>query len=182
MVKRILDGGKRVYDPANEWMRVSDREDLNILWMRYVGSRRLSEGEELDILNGLKGGLKKGLLYSLYLQSKYWKRVRMVVLKRDNFECTKCRSVYDLNVHHKRYGRIFGEESLEDLQVLCQRCHSRHSKRYDLLAGSSKARIIPCEGNMQLFSALRMRRGEFDARAVSRKIEEDKAVAIIREE
>jgi 5-methylcytosine-specific restriction endonuclease McrA len=60
--------------------------------------------------------------YSDYLRSNRWRRVRMVVLKRDGFKCAKCSTAKNLHVHHITYKRL-GDEDLDDLISLCGRCH-----------------------------------------------------------
>jgi HNH endonuclease len=45
-------------------------------------------------------------------------------LEAAGFTCQLCDSKDKLQVHHRRYDNI-GHESLSDLIVLCDRCHSR---------------------------------------------------------
>lgn len=62
--------------------------------------------------------------YKSFLRSKYWKKVREAVLKRDNYRCKGCDSVTKLHVHHLTYNNHFREhENLNDLITLCDLCH-----------------------------------------------------------
>lgn len=55
-----------------------------------------------------------------------WKRKRAAILKRDNYKCTVCGSIKDLQVHHTYY---YIEEMApwlypdESLLTLCEDCH-----------------------------------------------------------
>ena len=73
------------------------------------------------------------LNYNLFLKSDYWKKVRKLVLIRDNNECQnigyfgKCQynyNVKDLEVHHLTYKNHKNElNHLDDLVTLCKWCH-----------------------------------------------------------
>lgn len=63
--------------------------------------------------------------YAIYVQSKHWKRIK-VLFKHSPFHkgrCYVCGSKEKLELHHKTYERI-GHENLDDLQELCDLCHS----------------------------------------------------------
>lgn len=71
--------------------------------------------------------------YKEYLSTPYWKVVRKLKLRRANYKCELCNSSENLNVHHKTY-KHKGTEicHLEDLIVLCQKCHAKfHDKLGD---------------------------------------------------
>jgi 5-methylcytosine-specific restriction endonuclease McrA len=62
--------------------------------------------------------------YKTFLSSKYWQKVKLLVLKRDGNKCTKCNSKTDLLPHHLTYKNHFNElNHLEDLITLCSHCH-----------------------------------------------------------
>lgn len=67
--------------------------------------------------------------YQQYLASDQWRRIRNLVLERDGFKCRRCGDggraadiISHLDVHHITYDRR-GEEHLDDLVLLCRRCH-----------------------------------------------------------
>jgi 5-methylcytosine-specific restriction endonuclease McrA len=63
-------------------------------------------------------------LYLEFLKSEYWKKVRKRVLKRDKHMCKKCKSKFNLQVHHKTYIHHGLEHKyLKDLITLCDICH-----------------------------------------------------------
>ncbi len=69
--------------------------------------------------------------YTAYLRSDEWKAVKRAVLVRDNYQCTECSSVDNLQIHHLNYNNIFFEEynNYEDLVTLCQFHHfKKHNK------------------------------------------------------
>lgn len=63
-----------------------------------------------------------------YMKSKRWRKKRAKVLARDGHKCVQCkRSDRQLHVHHLTYER-YGNERLDDLVTLCERCHSTEHK------------------------------------------------------
>ena len=66
----------------------------------------------------------KNLPYNEYLQTEYWKKLRLQILERALYKCELCYSSNKLNVHHKTYEQK-GEELLTDLICLCNRCHKK---------------------------------------------------------
>ena len=60
--------------------------------------------------------------YSHCIKSHRWKRLRKLVLERDEYTCRHCGSNRDLTVHHRHYSSL-GHEQLDDLQTLCRKCH-----------------------------------------------------------
>ena len=69
--------------------------------------------------------------YNTFLNSTYWKKVRLLVLERDKYKCQNCinlnKSYYskkDLEVHHLTYKNHKNElHHLDDLTTLCKSCH-----------------------------------------------------------
>jgi hypothetical protein len=57
-----------------------------------------------------------------YLKSSTWKNIRMAALDHYGRVCAKCNQ-YGTDVHHLLYPSVQGEESMEDLMVLCRSCH-----------------------------------------------------------
>ncbi len=60
--------------------------------------------------------------YNEYLQSSIWDEKREDVLLRDDYTCQSCGDTQGLHVHHITYKRL-GNERMEDLITLCDRCH-----------------------------------------------------------
>jgi len=68
-----------------------------------------------------------GKSYFDFLDSKYWKTVREMVLKIDKHQCRICSTKTGLQVHHDTYRNHFKEHlHLEDLLTLCGDCHKEH--------------------------------------------------------
>lgn len=65
-------------------------------------------------------------LYTKYIASNAWMRVRVRVFNRRGVQCEKCGSTDGtrLDIHHLTYERL-GFERDEDLQILCQACHRK---------------------------------------------------------
>jgi 5-methylcytosine-specific restriction endonuclease McrA len=60
--------------------------------------------------------------YLAYLDSDQWMLIRRLKLEEARGKCEVCSSDKLLQVHHRDYSRLFNER-LEDLTVLCDRCH-----------------------------------------------------------
>jgi DNA-directed RNA polymerase subunit RPC12/RpoP len=61
--------------------------------------------------------------------AKYWKDIREAALERAGYSCEECGTAnVVLHAHHLTYERL-GHELLEDLEILCRRCHGKRPKR-----------------------------------------------------
>jgi ElaB/YqjD/DUF883 family membrane-anchored ribosome-binding protein len=60
--------------------------------------------------------------YTEYLKTDTWKIIRAQRLAMDNCECVLCGNNAE-NVHHRRYPRKWGTETVVDLISLCGECH-----------------------------------------------------------
>jgi len=69
--------------------------------------------------------------YKEYLKSDRWKKLRKIVLNRDNNKCIVCGTRYNLQVHHLHYKGIYENMDFktDQLVTLCKKCHDiEHSK------------------------------------------------------
>jgi ribosomal protein L31 len=85
--------------------------------------------------------------YKEQLLTIEWKKRRLQIIKRDNEQCTKCKSKNDLQVHHKIYinGFMAWEYPHQYLITLCKNCHKNLHKKVDakeLILDENKARKI----------------------------------------
>ena len=106
------------------------QEEIDDLWHKHVGSRRIFGNNELSILRKLKKDkvVPWDKLYAMYLTSKHWRSLRAKVLKRDERKCVKCgKSEKHMHVDLLEY-KGFGKEKMEDLQTLCKVCHQKKSE------------------------------------------------------
>jgi len=55
-------------------------------------------------------------------REKYLKKIRQKIMIRDNYQCVKCGSKLNLNMHHKTY-KNEPRSKMEDLVILCEECH-----------------------------------------------------------
>lgn len=63
--------------------------------------------------------------YLSYLTTEHWLATRKAKLIAVDWQCENCGAEMGdvtLDVHHLNYARI-GEESMDDLKVLCRGCH-----------------------------------------------------------
>jgi hypothetical protein len=84
--------------------------------------------------------------YQAYLKSSVWADKRAIALKRSPC-CVLCSSTDYLQVHHRKYPSVLGEEPQSWLTVLCEKCHMHyHNKRAGRPKKKSKSvRRIECE-------------------------------------
>lgn len=63
--------------------------------------------------------------YYKQLKHPLWLLKRKMILDRDNHQCTNCKSIFDLQVHHKKYceDHKAWEYYDHDLITLCKKCH-----------------------------------------------------------
>lgn len=69
--------------------------------------------------------------YHEYLQSDAWRAVSRAAKERAGWMCALCESSEDLETHHRTYARLGQAGELDDLVVLCGRCHRRHHGTFD---------------------------------------------------
>lgn len=101
--------------------------------------------------------------YYAHLMSQRWRDTREIKLEQTDGRCEKCgKRKQHMNVHHLTYENVYNER-LEDLQVLCRRCHKdehgidRKEKVENKLPISTKeSRKATCEVRRQTLSAARL--------------------------
>jgi len=59
----------------------------------------------------------------IYIKTDHWKSLKNEKLSHQHF-CEMCRKSNNLDVHHLRYRNLY-DVSIEDLKVLCRRCHTK---------------------------------------------------------
>jgi 5-methylcytosine-specific restriction endonuclease McrA len=60
----------------------------------------------------------------LQLEPDVYERLRNQILRRDGWRCQSCGSMSNLEVHHRKFRSHSGEDSEENLIVLCNACHA----------------------------------------------------------
>ena len=63
--------------------------------------------------------------YSRYIHSPRWKSLKDAVMRERGVSCERCNasgSITKVHLHHLTYERL-GRERMEDVQLLCERCH-----------------------------------------------------------
>ena len=74
--------------------------------------------------------------YWQLLRDPRWQKKRLEVMQRDEFSCATCgNAAATLNVHHIKYrkGAKPWEYDADELQTLCENCHSRKHELEDQL-------------------------------------------------
>ena len=96
-------------------------------WDRYAYRRR-AKVVKRERKKRKHAPLKFAGTYLEYLQSHQWQSKRKAAFARYGKKCCRCGATKRLNVHHRNYGTLFNE-SVADLEVLCEPCHAKeHGK------------------------------------------------------
>jgi 5-methylcytosine-specific restriction endonuclease McrA len=106
-------------DPNKYW-----RKDLSINSKYYDINNAFDKCclEELSVYI-------KNMNYYDFLETPYWKAVSLKKLKQAGFRCQLCNEKGKLAVHHRNYNiRGHEHENLNELIVLCYKCHKIHHK------------------------------------------------------
>jgi hypothetical protein len=91
---------------------LEDTDDLDMSYEDRVDEARM------NMSNEYKSN------HAFYLQSAQWKKVRSVVLNRDNNKCVKCGSAAT-EVHHKHYNLLGCDGEEESCISICRGCHQK---------------------------------------------------------
>jgi hypothetical protein len=62
--------------------------------------------------------------YKAYLRSAEWRALKTLALERADFKCELCGEFYT-TVHHVKYPKRYNEDHLDNLWVVCQKCHDK---------------------------------------------------------
>lgn len=82
------------------------------------------------------------IVYEAYLKTNEWKNKRMQKAEQQNYKCEICGKTVlsGYHIHHKTY-KNFMNESLSDLQFLCEDCHKEvHRKKHERTAYGVKSK------------------------------------------
>lgn len=103
---------------------------LNILIHNYIVKHKLWEVDYPDDVVGLDE-----MSYSDYLKTDRWTVIKWAALKRDWKRCVLCWSDKNLCCHHRSYKYKWlwdYHKELEDVHVLCERCHKMFHDNVDI--------------------------------------------------
>jgi hypothetical protein len=72
------------------------------------------------------------MIYIEYIRSREWHERAAIAKAAVKFSCQMCGCDWrPVEVHHIRYDHL-GHEPASDLLVLCEECHGRHHRRFEL--------------------------------------------------
>lgn len=100
-------------------------EPTESIWNRPIGREGSHEIEEPLpwVANEQRLAELRSMAYRVYLATPEWRYKRREMIKWAERKCQRCREFsHLLQVHHRCYDRL-GEELVEDLEVLCDKCH-----------------------------------------------------------
>lgn len=116
IVNRNLPLSFKIY---GEQIKDEFNEDRYEKWKKRIEYEYILVNEDIKENNFWNS--KKGK-YIRYLSSDEWKKIRELVLKRDEYKCQKCKIKSADEVHHLTYQNLYNE-NLEDLISVCSYCH-----------------------------------------------------------
>jgi 5-methylcytosine-specific restriction endonuclease McrA len=59
----------------------------------------------------------------IQLEEESYRELRKQILRRDGWRCQFCGTMSNLEVHHKAFRSMSGEDTEQNLITLCQACH-----------------------------------------------------------
>jgi 5-methylcytosine-specific restriction endonuclease McrA len=67
------------------------------------------------------------MYYKKYSELKYWNKIRLDILKRDNYTCQLCGKIGDsrLHIHHIEKKNQNGPDTEDNLITVCPSCHPK---------------------------------------------------------
>jgi hypothetical protein len=116
---------------------ISNVEDGFLVYEFYI-TNDVCLGEDDDIgeiynvetrVNLISRNYKR--VYHSYLNSEEWHDKRNKMLEYSDYKCSMCSASENLQVHHLNYNTV-GNESLGDLLVVCNSCHKKIHKIYNI--------------------------------------------------
>lgn len=99
-------------------------------WTRIGGFCHIHDPQGI-FQNSGRSNRKGRVNYRDYLRSEHWIEFRRKALTFHGNHCLICRtsaSEATLEVHHRNYDCIW-HESMDDVMVLCKKCHQAHHER-----------------------------------------------------
>lgn len=87
--------------------------------------------------------------YAVYLKTDHWRQLRATKIAVCGRACLRCGSLREIQVHHVNYRNIY-DVQLEDLEVLCKRCHKLAHGKPVVKTISSKTRKMAWSGSRSL--------------------------------
>ena len=120
VVKLSLDERKKLYekiDSIPKKGRTKQQKLIRRLLRRSFTAQEIKEIERR----------KRKEYYSRLLEDKRWKEFRLKVLSERGNKCECCGGTDVLQIHHTFYirGKMPWEYDINDMRVLCKRCHQR---------------------------------------------------------
>lgn len=76
----------------------------------------------------------------LRLDQDSYERLRIQVLRRDNWRCQLCGVMSNLEVHHQRFRSHGGVDSQHNLITLCRECHRETHAKSDGISAAQRSR------------------------------------------
>ncbi len=97
-------------------------------FMSWLSAKKVESDEIYEIEKYLNYTTSNRYFYEEHLKSEYWKKTRLLVLKRDKNICQFCKTETATDVHHLTYKNL-GHELLDELISYCRSCHEKvHEK------------------------------------------------------
>lgn len=107
-------------------------EDECLRLREKLGNQRLSL---YRFLRGTYDKKRRDLFWqyhNAYMHSTRWHILRAKLLTESNYQCASCQSKQVLQLHHRHYHTL-GCESVDDVIVLCKKCHEMLHVAKDVL-------------------------------------------------
>ena len=120
VVKLSLDERKKLYYKIDSIPKKGRTKKQKIIRKRLRKSFTAQVIKEID-------SHKRKEYYNRLLEDKRWKEFRLKVMSERGSKCECCGGTDILQIHHTFYisGKMPWEYNIDDMRVLCKKCHQR---------------------------------------------------------
>jgi len=128
----------------------------------------------------MQGESHRAIAYRKFLQSKFWKS--LAAEAKNGKTCAKCSSSERLQAHHRFYRSNWYDTTIDDLVVLCRRCHAaEHGLCY---VHRDRITVFPYTGDLRrdkIFRACHLIHQNFLIRGFSLLHRHKKFIRLVKE-
>lgn len=120
IVKLSLDERKKLYDKIDSIPKKGRTKQQKQIRKKLRRSFTAQVLKEID-------SNKHKEYYNRLLEDKRWKEFRLKVMSERGNKCECCGETHILQIHHTFYisGKMPWEYNIDDMRVLCKKCHQR---------------------------------------------------------
>lgn len=143
LIWNIREDGEYMYIylvPVSEVRKLEGFKNITLYYQTYyqpdtIQMKFREELSRLKVIMQDSEGIKKiqsaikhntqAVKYFNYMRSAKWQKLRARCFERDGYQCRKCGSAKNLEMHHTAYKHLRQSEEINDAATLCRSCHRK---------------------------------------------------------